>query len=66
MIIDTIEMKRITLILAAIVAIGLAACAQKTVNQKEETKKMKTLVAYFSATGTTERVATQFHGRYLT
>ena len=52
-------MKRITLILAAIVAIGLAACAQKTVNQKEETKKMKTLVAYFSATGTTERVATQ-------
>lgn len=52
-------MKRITFILAAAMAICLAACAQKTVNQQEETKKMKTLVAYFSATGTTERVAQQ-------
>ena len=49
-------MRRITLIIAAAVAFGLAACAHQSVNQKEE-KKMKTLVAYFSATGTTERVA---------
>ena len=49
-------MRRITLIIAAAVAFGLVACAQQSVNQKEE-KKMKTLVAYFSATGTTERAA---------
>ena len=49
-------MRRITLIIAAAVAFGLAACAQQSANQKEE-KKMKTLVAYFSATGTTERAA---------
>ena len=49
-------MRRITLIIAAAVAFGLVACAQQSANQKEE-KKMKTLVAYFSATGTTERAA---------
>lgn len=42
-------MKRFTLIIAAM-AIALSCCAQKN-------SKMKTLVAYFSATGVTERVA---------
>ncbi|MBO4525234.1 MAG: flavodoxin, partial [Bacteroidales bacterium] len=43
-------MKRILITLAAM-ALALIACGQN--NQKE----MKTLVAYFSATGTTEAVA---------
>ena len=43
------EMKRILLTLAAMTLV-LTACGQKT-------KNMKTLVAYFSATGTTKAVA---------
>lgn len=47
------DMKRIILIIAAALTLSLAAGAQ---NQKEMSSK-KTLVAYFSATGTTEKVA---------
>ena len=43
--------------LAALMAICLSACSQSS-NQKES-KQMKTLVAYFSATGTTKGVAQQ-------
>ena len=47
-------MKRILLTLAAAVTV-ITACGQNT-------KKMKTLVAYFSATGTTEAVAKDIAG----
>ena len=50
-------MKRLTFIIAVAVAVCLGACAHN--EKKKETKKMKTLVAYFSATGTTAAVATQ-------
>lgn len=46
-------MKRIAFILAALAALGLTACAQK----KETKADAKVLVAYFSATGTTEEAA---------
>ena len=46
-------MKRIAFILAALAALGLTACAQK----KETKTEGKVLVAYFSATGTTEEAA---------
>ena len=46
-------MKRTLIVLAAIV-LALTACGQKNQNKNTE---MKTLVAYFSATGTTESVA---------
>lgn len=46
-------MKRTLIVLAAIV-LALTACGQKSQNKNTE---MKTLVAYFSATGTTESVA---------
>lgn len=50
-------MKRISLIICAIAAIFLTACAQQ---KKEPTEIMgKTLVAYFSATGTTAKAAQQ-------
>ena len=48
-------MNKLLLTLAAIVAFGCTACAQKKDNQSMETRK--TLVAYFSATGTTARAA---------
>ena len=48
-------MNKLLLTLAAIVAFGFTACAQKKDNQSMETRK--TLVAYFSATGTTARAA---------
>ena len=50
-------MKKVIFMLAALMAICLSACSQSS-NQKES-KQMKTLVAYFSATGTTKGVAQQ-------
>ena len=47
-------MKITTIICTALMAFSLTACAQK-----QEKKQMKVLVAYFSATGTTEGVAKQ-------
>ncbi|MBP5190660.1 MAG: NAD(P)H-dependent oxidoreductase [Bacteroidales bacterium] len=50
-------MKRITLILcAAVLLFSITACAQNK-KEKETTKMGKTLVAYFSATGTTKAAA---------
>ena len=49
-------MKKITVILAALLAISLSACSQ---SKKTEQKSMKTLVAYFSATGVTKGAAQQ-------
>ena len=51
-------MKRIFLIIAVVMSVIMMACAQDT-SKKKEGKKMKTLVAYFSATGTTKQVAEQ-------
>ena len=49
-------MKKIIMMLSALLAISLSACAQK----KTETKmEQKVLVAYFSATGTTKTAARQ-------
>lgn len=47
-------MKRISLIVCAVAAIFLTACAQQ---KQKENKEMKTLVAYFSATGVTKGAA---------
>ena len=52
---ESTAMNKLLLTLAAIVAFGCTACAQKKDNQSMETRK--TLVAYFSATGTTARAA---------
>ena len=49
-------MKRIVFMLAALLTISLCACSQ---NKKQEKKEMKTLVAYFSASGVTKGVAGQ-------
>ena len=49
-------MKKIALAMAALLTISLSACSQ---GNKKENKKMKVLVAYFSATGVTEGVAQQ-------
>ena len=49
-------MKKITFIMAALLAISLSACSQ---SKKQEQKSMKTLVAYFSATGVTKGAAQQ-------
>ncbi|MDO5759686.1 MAG: flavodoxin [Bacteroidota bacterium] len=51
-------MKRILLIVMAICLVGFTACSQKQEKQKEE-KQMKSLVAYFSASGVTKKVAEQ-------
>lgn len=49
-------MKKIIMMLSALLAISLSACSQK----KTETKmEQKVLVAYFSATGTTKAAARQ-------
>lgn len=52
-------MKIISIISAAIIAMSISACAQNKSNKIENTESMnkKVLVAYFSATGTTARVA---------
>lgn len=47
-------MKRISLIVCAVAAIFLTACAQQ---KQKENKDMKTLVVYFSATGVTKGAA---------
>ena len=49
-------MKRIVFLLAALLTISLCACSQ---NKKQEKKEIKTLVAYFSASGVTKGVAQQ-------
>src|SRR3712207_5190332 len=48
-------MKRIALIVAVMATVCLTACSQN--HQKKENESMKTLVAYFSATGTTRQAA---------
>ena len=48
-------MKRIILILSVVMLASFTACAQG--NKDNQTDKAMTLVAYFSATGTTESVA---------
>ena len=48
-------MKRIILILSVVKLASFTACAQG--NKDNQTDKAMTLVAYFSATGTTESVA---------
>jgi len=48
-------MKRIIFILAVMTTLSLTACSQN--NKNKENKSMKTLVAYFSATGTTQLAA---------
>ena len=50
-------MKRICLIAAVISLFGLNACSQTADKKTEEKKEMKTLVAYFSASGVTRGVA---------
>ena len=47
-------MKKLLFTLATAIVLALPACGQNAKKQKTE---MKTLVAYFSATGTTEAVA---------
>jgi flavodoxin len=48
-------MKKIIMMMAALLTMSLSACSQT----KKESKNMKVLVAYFSATGTTKGVAKQ-------
>ena len=50
-------MKKIVLAMAALLAISLSACSQR--EKTKESKQMKILVAYFSASGVTEGVAKQ-------
>ena len=47
------------MMLTALLAISLSACSQSNSNQKENNEMKKTLVAYFSASGTTKGVAQQ-------
>ena len=49
-------MKKLTLIMAALLTLSLGACAQNK-QQKENKEMKKTLVVYFSATGTTKAAA---------
>ena len=49
-------MKKVVLAMAALLTISLSACSQ---SNKIESKQMKVLVAYFSASGVTEGVAKQ-------
>ncbi|HJC95331.1 MAG TPA: flavodoxin [Candidatus Phocaeicola gallinarum] len=55
-------MNKILLTLAAAMAICLTACAQNKEKRNMETTTPRTLVAYFSATGTTAKVARQIAG----
>lgn len=48
-------MSKIVITLCAVFAIFTTACAQN--NSKSDNMKKKTLVTYFSATGTTENAA---------
>ena len=49
-------MKKLVMMLTALLTISLSACSQ---SNKKEYKEMKVLVAYFSASGTTKGVAQQ-------
>ena len=49
-------MKKLVIMLTALLTISLSACSQ---SNKKENKEMKVLVAYFSATGVTKGVAQQ-------
>ena len=49
-------MKKIAIMLVALLTMNLSACSQ---NNKKEDKEMKVLVAYFSASGTTKGMAQQ-------
>ena len=49
-------MKKIIMMLTALLAISLSACSQK---KTETSMEQKVLVAYFSASGTTKGVAQQ-------
>ena len=49
-------MKKLVLMLTALLTISLSACSQ---SNKKENKEMKVLVAYFSASGVTKGVAQQ-------
>ena len=57
-------MKQLTLILAALLTLSLGACAQNK-QQKENKEMKKTLVVYFSATGTTKAAAQRSQRRPL-
>ena len=50
-------MKKIIMMMAALLTISLSACSQA--NKTKENKDMKVLVAYFSASGVTKGVAQQ-------
>ena len=50
-------MKKLSIMLAALLVISLSACSKA--NKTEENKDMKVLVAYFSASGVTKGVAQQ-------
>ena len=50
-------MKKVVILMSALMALCLSACSQGS--NKKENKQMKTLLAYFSATGTTKGVAQQ-------
>ena len=52
-------MKKIIVMIAALLTIALSACSQSNKSNKNEKKEMKTLVAYFSASGVTAGVAQQ-------
>ena len=56
-------MKKLVMMLMALLVISLSACSQsnssKKENNKENSEMKKTLVAYFSASGTTKAVAQQ-------
>ncbi len=51
-------MKKIIIMLAALLAVSLSACSQSDKKKEEKTMK-KTLVTYFSASGVTKGVAQQ-------
>ena len=53
--VNLFKMEKAFIILAAVLSFSLTACSQG--NNKKENKEMKTLVVYFSATGTTKAAA---------
>ena len=52
-------MKKIIMMLSVLMTICLSACSQSKTNKKVNNEMKKTLVAYFSASGTTKGVAQQ-------
>lgn len=52
-------MKKISLIVCAVAAIFMTACAQQKQKPEQEQEMKKTLVAYFSASGVTRNAAQQ-------